>query len=482
MVALQKIEIAPYEVEQLLDVRLTGRLNEHGTLYVRALLSEEKGDGYMNSSGRGASVCLYAQNHEGVRQILFQGMVQKMQVRVIGQLYYLEVQAVSYSYLLDIEKRSRTFQDKTLSYDGLLQKITACYDDAGILDVVTKKAAIGQLLVQYEETDWQFLKRLASHFHTGLVNDVHFACPRCYFGVQGSRGVELEAVAYSVKKDMARYLRMSQNGVDGLHEQDFLSYEVETYAPVHVGEQVKFRGQTLYVSRVDAALEKGIFVYRLTLTTKNGMCRRYQQNDRLAGCSLRAKVTEIKNDRVKAVFELDEKAGHDPGELCFFPYATIYATQNGGGWYCMPEIGDSVRIYFPDGIEEHGYAVSSIYEEETPEAGGANEEDADGGYTPAWRDPSIKSLRNQEGKEIRLAPNGIYLIADQTKIALTDTDGIIISSDQNIRFESEKSITLSAGEDVSIMGLTGVDLCCSETSSIKMEESVKVVGQEIKSN
>ena len=91
-------------------------------------------------------------------------------------------------------------------------------------------------------------------------------------------------------------------------------------------------------------------------------------------------------------------------------------------------------------------------------------------------------MRNQEGKEIRLAPNGIYLIADQTRVALTDTDGIIISSDQNIRFESEKSITLSAGEDVSIMGLTGVDLCCSETSSIKLEENVRVVGQEIKSN
>lgn len=482
MFALQKIEIAPYEVEQLLDVRLTGRFNEHGTLYVKALLSEEKGDGYMNSSGRGEPVCLSAQNYEGVPQILFQGMVQKLQVRVIGQLYYLEVQAVSYSYLLDIEKRNRSFQDKVLSYEGLLQKLTAGYEDAGILDVVTQKAVIGQLLVQYQETDWQFLKRLASHFHTGLVNDVRFSCPRCYFGVQGGRGVELEAVAYSVKKDMARYLRMSQNGVDGLYEQDFLSYEVETYTPVHVGEQVRFLGQTLYVSQADAALDKGIFVYRLTLTAKNGMCRRYQQNDGLAGCSLRAKVTEVKNDRVKAVFELDEKAGHDPGELCFFPYATIYASQNGSGWYCMPEIGDSVRIYFPDGIEEHAYAVSSIYEEAEPAADGADEEAADGGYAAGWRDPSIKTLRNQEGKEIRLAPNGIYLIADQTRVALTDTDGIIISSNQNIRFESEKSITLSAGEDVSIMGLTGVDLCCSETSSIKLEENVRVVGQEIKSN
>ncbi len=482
MFALQKIESAPYEVEQLLDVRLTGRFNEHGTLYVKALLSEEKGDGYMNSSGRGEPVCLSAQNYEGVPQILFQGMVQKLQVRVIGQLYYLEVQAVSYSYLLDIEKRNRSFQDKVLSYEGLLQKLTAGYEDAGILDVVTQKAVIGQLLVQYQETDWQFLKRLASHFHTGLVNDVRFSCPRCYFGVQGGRGVELEAVAYSVKKDMARYLRMSQNGVDGLYEQDFLSYEVETYTPVHVGEQVRFLGQTLYVSQADAALDKGIFVYRLTLTAKNGMCRRYQQNDGLAGCSLRAKVTEVKNDRVKAVFELDEKAGHDPGELCFFPYATIYASQNGSGWYCMPEIGDSVRIYFPDGIEEHAYAVSSIYEEAEPAADGADEEAADGGYAAGWRDPSIKTLRNQEGKEIRLAPNGIYLIADQTRVALTDTDGIIISSDQNIRFESEKSITLSAGEDVSIMGLTGVDLCCSETSSIKLEENVRVVGQEIKSN
>ena len=459
MVALQKIEISPYEVEQLLDVRLTGRLNEHGALYVRALLSEEKGDGYMNSSGRGASVCLSAQNHEGVRQILFQGMVQKMQVQVIGQLYYLEVQAVSYSYLLDIEKRSRTFQDKTLSYDGLLQKITACYDDAGILDVVTKKAAIGQLLVQYEETDWQFLKRLASHFHTGLVNDVHFACPRCYFGVQGSRGVELEAVAYSVKKDMARYLLMSQNGVDGLHEQDFLSYEVETYTPVHVGEQVKFRGQTLYVSRADAALEKGIFVYRLMLTTKNGMCRRYQQNDRLAGCSLRAKVTEIKNDRVKAVFELDEKAGHDPGELCFFPYATIYATQNGSGWYCMPEKGDSVRLYFPNEHEDEAYVNSSVNEQSSNSSARSN--------------PDEKSIKNKQGKEVLFQPDRLILTNNNgMSVKIIDDEGIII--------ESDKSITIRAKENIGIISMEqGVEMSAPEKIAFQQGNTMLELADDI---
>ena len=30
-----------------------------------------------------------------------------------------------------------------------------------------------------------------------------------------------------------------------------------------------------------------------------------------------------------------------------FPYATVYSTPDGTGWYCMPEIGDAVRLYFP---------------------------------------------------------------------------------------------------------------------------------------
>ena len=163
----------------------------------------------------------------------------------------------------------------------------------------------------------------------------------------------------------------------------------------------------------------------------------------------------------------------------------------------MPEIGDHVRIYFPDGIEEHGYAISSVHEEVDPtlqQGAGQNSDSqaqssgsgsggaSGGGYSGQRDDPSVKSLRNKDGKEIRLTPDGIYIMADGTTITLTDDGGVSIVSDQNIEFKSDKSIVLCAEEDVKVIGLTGVDVSCNETASMKIKEDVEITGQEVKSN
>lgn len=44
-----------------------------------------------------------------------------------------------------------------------------------------------------------------------------------------------------------------------------------------------------------------------------------------------------------------------------FPYATVYSTPDGTGWYCMPEIGDAVRLYFPCEKDADAYVASSVH-------------------------------------------------------------------------------------------------------------------------
>lgn len=495
IISFQNLAVAPYEVEQLLDVRIDHQINEHSTFYFKALLPEEKKDSYAQNGRQGSNVILMVNSSNGESCILFQGMVGDVEVKAVQGLYYIEVYAISHSYLLDVEKKSRTFQNKNMSYVELTQQVTADYADAKVKDVISKGAGTGQLIVQYKETDWEFLKRLASHFHTGLVNDIHFDQPRCYFGVPNNGKLTLDVFHYGVKQDVGKYLKLSKNGIKGLREQDFLYYQVETDLAANIGDAVQFQGQTLYVYRIKGCVEKGIFLHHLTLTTQKGMSQPYQWHDRIAGGSLNAKIAEIQNDRVKVSLEVDEISGHSPGQLCFFPYSTIYSSQDGSGWYCMPEIGDSVRIYFPDGTEENSYAISSVHEGvdlslqqnmgNRPSSGGSSGGSSSGGggaYSGQRDDPSVKSLRNQDGKEIRLTPDGIYIIADGTIITLTDEGGVSIVSDQNIEFKSDKNIILSAQEDINIVGLSKVDLSCNETASIKMKENVEVIGQEVKSN
>lgn len=489
MISYQNLKVAPYTIERLLDVRIDHRINEHSTLYLKALLPEDKKDSYVKDGGQGGSVKLSVSDTQGGEEVLFLGMVQNVEVSAVLGSYYMEVYGISHSYELDVEKKSRSFQDKNMTYEKLIRQVAGEYGDAGVKDAASGGAQTGQLIVQYEETDWEFLKRLASHFHTGLVNDTQFDSPRFYFGVPDNGSLGLEAFNYSVKQDVGRYLKLSKNGVPGLKRQDFLFYEVETYLPAQIGDKIQFNGQTLHVCQVKGRMERGIFLYHLTLSAKKGMSQPYLQHEKIAGCSLDAKITEIKNDQVKVSIKIDEAIGHSPGEPCFFPYSTIYSSKDGSGWYCMPEMGDHVRIYFPDGKEDHSYAISSVHEAvDGKDSGkgtsgpGQGTKGPGGSYSGGRDDPSVKSLRNKDGKEIRLAPEGIYIIADGTVITLTDDGGVSIASDQDIKFKSDKNILISAREDISVMGQNGVELSAGETSSIKMSDNIEVIGQEVKSN
>ncbi len=482
IISFQNLSVTPYEVEKLMDIKIEHKINEHSTLYVKALLSEEIKDEYVKNCRQGSDVSLCIKNTEN-DGVLFCGIVKDIEVSFAQGSYYMELYAVSYSYLLDIEKKNRTFQDKHKTYELLVKQIMGKYEDAMIIDVASQGKEVGQLIVQYQETDWEFLKRLASHFNTSIVNDVHYNKIRCYYGVPGGGTHMLEAFNYSVKRDMGKFLKLSQNGIDGITERDFVYYEVESEEPANIGDVVNFQGQELYVCQVEARINRGVFLFYLTLTTKNGMRQLFQMHNKIVGVSLNGKIDEIENDRVKVSLQIDKEANHTNENQCFFPYSTIYSSKDGSGWYCMPETGDSVRIYFPDGIEEHSYAISSVHDEvdtdmQTGSGSGAGNDE----YSGQRDNPAIKSLRNQNGKEIRLTPGGIYIISDGTTITLTDEGGVSVVSDQNIEFKSDQNIVISAEQDVNIVGLAGAYLSCNETASIRIEENVEVIGQEVKAN
>ena len=50
------------------------------------------------------------------------------------------------------------------------------------------------------------------------------------------------------------------------------------------------------------------------------------------------------------------------GGARWFPYATVYSSGDGTGWYCMPEIGDKIRLYFPTEKEQDAYVISAYHE------------------------------------------------------------------------------------------------------------------------
>jgi hypothetical protein len=218
---------------------------------------------------------------------------------------------------------------------------------------------------------------------------------------------------------------------------------------------------------------------------QKGLSQLPMYNKYIAGASFVGHIIETKNDRVKVSLDMDR--GHNPGEPCFFPYSTIYSSQDGSGWYCMPETGDTVRIYCPDSVDDHAYAISSVHEEVDPEmqhkADGADSPTAGGGgggYSGQRDDPSVKSFCNSAGMEIRLTPDGVYIISDGATITLTE-DGIVMMSENDIVFKSQKNIIINAEQEISIVGTAEVGLS-SESTTVLLKDDMEIVGQEVKAN
>jgi len=485
-ITFKHLKLDDFEVVQILAVQLKQAMNEHNTLYVRALLNDEQGKQYENQISQ-KKLVLRAQE-----QILFQGLVTDLRIAFKAGSYELEIHGISYSYLLDMTPNSRSFQDVKMTYEALMQTVMATY--AGkIMDNSSNKATIDGLVLQYLETDWQFLKRLASHFNTGLICDSRFEQPMIHFGVAPTQALELTQFNYQVSKAVKLYQLLVKNGVQGLSEADFLRYEITTNQVANVGDRVKFLEQEFHVLNCLSQVEQGIFTTQLVLSPLKGFAKLYQQHHEAAGCSFAGRVIDVQNTEVRVHLEMDPDQPVDTA--CWFAYSTVYSSADGSGFYCMPELGDQVRLYVPDGQNHHAYVISSIHEPVATDEANQQLPDydlaelADDEQTPQnaiapgglRNDPDVKSFRNATGQEIRLTPAGVYIIAEGSVITLTETNGIKIQSENDIEFHAEKNLLLAAQEDVKIIGMQGVTLDAKE-ASICLDEDVRISGQEIMSN
>lgn len=476
------LRIAPYEIEQMLEVVVRHKINEHSTLYLKGILVETNGDKCAELSTKGESVTLSAIDATGEETIVFQGIVKEAEIHIEQNTRHIEVQAISYTYLLDIEKKSRSFQNKKNTYASLFSQVTGAYSMADVIDAASNGAQTGKFIMQHQETDWEFMKRLASHFNTGLIPDARFDSPKYFIGVPETRSAVLDNASYTVKKDITRFRQLSENGVKGLSDQDFICYEVETNHMARVGDEIAFQNKHLHVYEIESVARQGFFINRLLMMPINGFRQMHISNTGVVGASYGGYILESKNDMVKV--RLDTDKGHNPGEPCFFPYSTIYSSKDGSGWYCMPETGDTVRIYFPDGEDDHAYAFSSVHESvntsKSGSGGGMRATGAAGSYSGQRDDPKVKSLTYGD-KEVRLTPDGVYIIMDSSMITMTPK-GITLMSENDIAFKSDKSIYMSAEEDINIIGSESVEIMCGETTGVMIEDNVQVIGQEVKAN
>jgi phage baseplate assembly protein gpV len=452
-IGLEQIQvISPYGLVQLTDFRISSKPNQHTRVSFRGMVGETQKDSCIEKAGVQDRIEVNLTDAGQKARPLFKGVVTQIKGKTVRDNHYLEVEALSHTYLLDLKLKNRSFQNLMMSYGELFQLVLADYSRALFTDRATRGTKLQGVIIQYQETDWALLVRAASHCGAVLIPDSTADSPRFWIGVPDGLERQIANVHYSLGKNLAEYRISSQNFAASTTEIDFTGYRVDSNQMLDIGDRVRFQGANLVVVQASGAIQQGALKYEYLLTRKDGICQNKAVNKQLRGGSLHGKVIDRRQDQVRLHLEIDRVQNKD--EAYWFKVATSYTAEGNSGWYCMPEPGDRVRLYLPNCQEESATVVGALRE--------------NGATNPKIADPDVKYCGNTHGKELRMDAQELRFTAKESRtgrmfIRLDAADGVEIESDQPIKFQSDEDIAWDA-KTIAINASHGVYMVCNQSN------------------
>ena len=308
--------------------------------------------------------------NQNVKKKIFCGIVDYFEILDYGSYgCRILIRAFSKSIIFDRknEKKYRVFQDVNLMFSDIINEINKDYTEKKLeikySDIAKKQ--IGTLVVQFDETDWEFLVRLASQLKTGL-----FVVEQgiILFGMVEMGEIKKENryfSDYSLVRDYKNlYYKVQSNKVINLGNTISISE--------NVGKNKNNSENSDENKRSFSVLKTKIFLKNFVLKSEflasdMGTYHVFKKyNKKIRGCRIEANVERVFEDGGIAKMEVKFSEGlkrivqerndsesndraYDDYGLKRFPlsYQTFYSQTN-TGFFCTPEVNDTVEVYFPN--------------------------------------------------------------------------------------------------------------------------------------
>ena len=440
--------ISSFAMEKILDFQTWEEPGEHARGNFRLLLSENGTD--INSMN--APIQLLGQGNTA--GALFSGYPEKVEIKEERGYRIADIQAVSGTILLDQKKSNRVFQKKVQTYMGIASAVTADTEHSACI-LPGSDMRTGGTLIQYQETDWRFLKRMASQLGLPLVPDTSYYYPRFYLGLPEGEKRELgEIISCDLCFD-GRYYAVS--GKCLVDREDFICYDVVTRTSLSLGDRVTYEGRELLVSRKKTELAGGevIFTYRLAGNSYTWVP--WEDNPDYTGMSFVGSIVGTQGEQVEVAFDIDKTAAG--GNRYGFAPAT------GNLMYCMPQKGTKTSLYIGNGDEAQGIATGCIR--------------TNGSTCEGTGSPEKKSFRSEHGKGMDLYPQRMGLDGGETgKITFEDETGTTIESNGGLVLMAKEGIRLESMTGIAMQGMSDIMALYSEgASSLCVNGSVDMLGK-----
>lgn len=371
---------------------------------------------------------------------LFAGRIEKLVCHKEGRLLSVLICGISETAKLDREKRKQSFQKAEMTYRQVVQKVTQNEKKAGVVWNIREDKDIDTPLIQYGETDWEFLMRIASHFHEVIIPDMQSGRPKLHFGMYMGReqsGDEIEILGNGF--DSSYY----QNGCyeSGMSRTESLYIKVKSKENWQMGDFLLYEGRRYQVYSRKILFENGelLFVYQLGM---EGMFyTKKSENSVLAGVRLEGTIRKTEEESVYIQLDIDEEERAD------FPWAWAPETNNLS--YCMPEVGTKAVLYLPTQEEKDGRVILAAVH------------NADNGR---YTDVQKREFATLYHKKIGLYPDRLFAEGTDgmVSVCMEDASGVSIKSQKGISLQADGEIFLSGK---SINAFTPVELVCRTVKS-----------------
>ncbi|AET59191.1 hypothetical protein HPL003_12170 [Paenibacillus terrae HPL-003] len=430
----------PFQPQHIEKLQITRTINDHTFLHISGMLSEEQGAACIGQNMEQEPIVIRQLDDQGQSlRRLFHGIVKQMSVNCTRGVYTFELEAASHSYQMDIKVKKRSYQDIHRTYDDLVTALVRKYQYGDAIDTVSNYAKLETFVLQYEETDWAFLKRLASRFGSVLVPEVTAASPKVFFGMPEGKQYKVERdVFYRVRKTFHEL----DTGKPGEHAGSYVTYMIESLQYYALGDLITLpigQGKELVVVRAVTTLADGLLRTRYDLQAEQDIRYARYENDQATGISLTGTVLKVQQDFVQLQLDIDPK--QDPTKTCWFPVATRYVAEEHSGWYDMPEIGEQVELYLPTHREQDAYVTDSLRQQRH-----------------ANGQPNVKIWQHVQGSGIEMSEHELTLsTSDGFSITLHEDTGITINSPGDVQIQGGH-VKLDAGEELSLEAGTALYL------------------------
>ena len=368
-IILNKTKLENFVIQEFV---LDENINEHQKLEIQLEMDDEQRknlERIIEKEDVGIEIEL-ANVDKDVKRKVFSGIVDYFEILDYGSYgCRILMKAFSKSVFFDRknEKKYRVFQDRNLMFSDIIDEINKDYADKKLeikySDIAKKQ--IGSLIVQFDETDWEFLVRLASQLKTGM-----FVIEQgiILFGIVEMGEIKKENKYfsdYSLVRDYKNlYYKVQSNKVINLGD----TVSISENAVENEGNDKDSSGNkgNFSVLKTRIFLKDFILKSEFLATDMSGYHIFKKYNEKIKGCRIEANVERVFEDGGIAKMEVrfaeglkkivQERSNEESNDKAYddygikrFPlsYQTFYSQTN-TGFFCTPEVNDTVEVYFPN--------------------------------------------------------------------------------------------------------------------------------------